>query len=166
MRTLHGSPTGEQSLPHSEAATYTGRHGASARPGTRTGSVSRVRSVAIAAPGHRASCGSTDEDIEKIAELRGTTVEELRQQLHRGSLRVASRSPSTKNGDCTFFDSKTRRCGVYAARPAQCRTWPFWNSNLESRNAWDTMCESCPGAGHGDFVPLAEIERRARVIDV
>jgi Fe-S-cluster containining protein len=107
----------------------------------------------------------TEAEVVQIAELRGLTVEKLRQQHTRV---VEGRISLTEheNGDCTFFDSKTRRCGVYAARPAQCRTWPFWNSNLESRNAWDTMCESCPGAGHGDFVPLAEIERRARVIDV
>ncbi len=107
----------------------------------------------------------TEAEIAQIAELRGLTTEEMRQQHTR---LVEGRTSLTEheNGDCTFFDPKTRRCGVYAARPAQCRTWPFWNSNLESRDAWDTMCESCPGAGHGKFVPLEEIERQARVIDV
>jgi Fe-S-cluster containining protein len=36
------------------------------------------------------------------------------------------------DGDCIFLDPQTRRCSVYAARPRQCRTWPFWSSNLES----------------------------------
>ena len=70
-----------------------------------------------------------------------------------------------QNGDCTFFDSETRRCTVYTARPAQCRTWPFWKSNIENRDAWKATQEGCPGAGHGQLVQLEEIERRAAVID-
>jgi uncharacterized protein len=107
----------------------------------------------------------TDAEIEQIAALRGLSVEEMRQQHTR---EVEGRTSLTEheNGDCTFFDPKARRCTIYAARPAQCRTWPFWNSNLESRDAWETMQQSCPGAGHGQFVPLEEIERQARVIDV
>ncbi len=31
------------------------------------------------------------------------------------------------NGDCVFFDAKSRKCTVYNARPKQCRTWPFWD---------------------------------------
>jgi Fe-S-cluster containining protein len=107
----------------------------------------------------------TDDEVAQIADLRGMTIEEMRQQHTR---EVEGRTSLTEhqNGDCTFFDAKTRRCSVYAARPAQCRTWPFWNSNIESREAWETMRQSCPGAGQGQFVPLEEIERRARVIDV
>lgn len=107
----------------------------------------------------------TDAEVEQIAVLRGMTIEQMRQQHTR---EVEGRTSLTEyeNGDCTFFDPKTRRCSIYAARPAQCRTWPFWNSNLESHDAWETMQQSCPGAGHGQFVPLEEIERQARVIDV
>jgi uncharacterized protein len=107
----------------------------------------------------------TDTEVAQIAELRGMTIEEMRQQHTR---EVEGRTSLTEhqNGDCTFFDPKTRRCSVYTARPAQCRTWPFWNSNIESREAWETMRQSCPGAGQGQFVPLEQIERQARVIDV
>lgn len=28
-------------------------------------------------------------------------------------------------GDCTFYDSAARRCGVYESRPLICRTYPF-----------------------------------------
>jgi Fe-S-cluster containining protein len=106
-----------------------------------------------------------DEEIAQMATVLGTTVEDVRRhhtRLVEGRVSLTERN----NGDCTFFDSKTRRCNVYGARPAQCRTWPFWNSNLEDPEAWKTMQQSCPGAGQGQFVPLAEIERLARVIDV
>ena len=107
----------------------------------------------------------SDEEIAQIATLRKMSVEEVR-RLHTRVVEDRVSLTERENGDCTFFDSETRRCTVYEARPAQCRTWPFWNSNLESPQAWKTMQRSCPGAGRGQFVPLEEIERRARVIDV
>jgi uncharacterized protein len=63
------------------------------------------------------------------------------------------------NGDCAFFDNVRRCCKVYAARPRQCRTWPFWASNLRNRECWDDMAAYCPGANKGRLVPLVEIEK-------
>ncbi|NND36570.1 MAG: YkgJ family cysteine cluster protein [Gammaproteobacteria bacterium] len=66
--------------------------------------------------------------------------------------------------ECRFLDG--RRCSVYAARPTQCRTWPFWPENMRSRD-WERVAEFCPGVGQGDVVPgetVAEIlieQRRA-----
>lgn len=107
----------------------------------------------------------TEDEIAQIAEVRGTSVDEVRER-HTRSVEGRVSLTERTNGDCTFFDPQTRRCTVYGARPSQCRTWPFWNSNLASREAWRTTQQSCPGAGNGQFVPLDEIERLARVIDV
>jgi hypothetical protein len=68
------------------------------------------------------------------------------------------------NGDCTFFDGKSRGCTIYPVRPRQCRTWPFWNSNLESPESWAEVRQVCPGAGKGNFFSLKEIEAQAAVI--
>ncbi len=70
------------------------------------------------------------------------------------------------SGDCVFFDPQTRRCRVYPVRPGQCRTWPFWDSNLRPPAAWEATCKHCPGAGRGAVVPLEEIEKRRRVISI
>ena len=70
------------------------------------------------------------------------------------------------NGDCTFLDGRTRRCTIYPVRPAQCRTWPFWNSNLESPEAWDRAKSVCPGMGQGPLVPLQIIEQQASVVNI
>ena len=51
------------------------------------------------------------------------------------------------NGDCVFFDSQQRNCNVYSARPRQCRTWPFWDSNLKDAAAWAATWKPAPGAG-------------------
>ena len=55
------------------------------------------------------------------------------------------------NGDCVFFDGQTRKCQVYGARPRQCRTWPFWDSNLKTPESWAQTCEVCPGSGRGQL---------------
>jgi uncharacterized protein len=69
-------------------------------------------------------------------------------------------------GDCVLFDSQTRRCKVYEARPAQCRTWPFWASNVRSLEAWQDACRHCPGSGRGRLVPCEEVAARVAEIRV
>jgi uncharacterized protein len=67
------------------------------------------------------------------------------------------------NGDCVFFDPKNRNCSVYEDRPQQCRTWPFWNSNTVTEEAWKGTCEVCPGSGKG---PLHSAERILHQISI
>jgi uncharacterized protein len=71
-----------------------------------------------------------------------------------------------KNGDCVFFDNKSRKCKVYEQRPRQCRTWPFWNSNLRSPEAWAETCEVCPGSGKGKLYQLEHIQEQAAIFNV
>lgn len=60
--------------------------------------------------------------------------------------------------DCLFLDGG--RCTVYAARPGQCRTFPFWRENM-NRKAWNLEVKrDCPGIGRGRRYTKAEIELR------
>ena len=68
------------------------------------------------------------------------------------------------NGDCVFFDNATRKCTVYEERPRQCRTWPFWESNLRTPEAWEQTCQVCPGSGKGKTVPVEQILHQIAVI--
>jgi Fe-S-cluster containining protein len=68
------------------------------------------------------------------------------------------------NGDCVFFDNQTRKCQVYEARPRQCRTWPFWDSNVKTPEAWAQTCQVCPGSGRGRLYQLEQIDERRTVI--
>jgi Fe-S-cluster containining protein len=105
-----------------------------------------------------------EADIHAIAHYRNQTYGEI--LLHHTRLVDGRRSLTEfANGDCTFFDGASRRCTIYPVRPQQCQTWPFWRSNLASPSAWKDIQVDCPGAGHGDFVPLAEVERQAAIID-
>jgi len=65
------------------------------------------------------------------------------------------RDPSA---DCLFLDGA--RCTVYAARPGQCRTFPFWRENM-SVKAWKgEVARECEGIGRGRIWSKQEIELR------
>jgi hypothetical protein len=105
-----------------------------------------------------------DQEIAAIAALLDKPVGEIR-LLHTRPARGRISLTEFPNGDCTFFDPKTRSCCIYDARPQQCRTWPFWRSNVCEPVAWDATRRTCPGAGHGQLYPAEEIERLVRLTD-
>jgi Fe-S-cluster containining protein len=105
-----------------------------------------------------------DDDIRALAEFRGETPEEVR-ALYTRWTELGRTLREKANGDCVFYDRKAG-CTVYAVRPPQCRTWPFWESNLHSPEAWDQTCRVCPGSGHGELIPAEEITRRMKVMRI
>ena len=107
----------------------------------------------------------TDEELQEIADRLDKPIGEIR-LFHTRIVRGRVSLREFENGDCTFFDPATRHCKVYQSRPVQCRTWPFWDSHLESKQAWERVCEVCPGSGTGQFFSLEEIQERARRISM
>ncbi len=105
------------------------------------------------------------EEITAIAEFLDVPVGEIR-LLHTRLARGKMSLREYANGDCTFFDPYSRRCRIYPVRPKQCRTWPFWRSNLSSPEIWEQVCQICPGIGQGEAVPLEVINRNLSEIDI
>jgi len=103
-----------------------------------------------------------DADLAAIAEHRGETLEVVRGLYTRWTARGRTLREKA-NGDCVFYDKKAG-CTIYSVRPPQCRTWPFWESNVASPEAWQATCEECPGSGHGELIPAEEITLRLKVI--
>jgi Fe-S-cluster containining protein len=100
------------------------------------------------------------KDLEDIASYLGRTEEAVRAQYCRVVTFGAFRRLSLKekpNLDCVFWEDGG--CAVYPARPLQCRSFPFWAANLESREAWKRTGASCPGIGRGKLHSGAAIER-------
>jgi hypothetical protein len=74
------------------------------------------------------------------------------------------RENKTAHGyDCIFLDRDTvpgkAVCGVYEARPSQCKTWPFWPENVRSPHSWaqTKKVTPCPGMDTGKLVPIEQI---------
>ena len=61
---------------------------------------------------------------------------------------------------CVFLDPETNRCTVYAARPAQCRTFPFWPELVVDGEWTPEARRLCEGVGRGRVHSRAEVEAR------
>ncbi len=62
------------------------------------------------------------------------------------------------NDRCVFLEPNGG-CGVYAARPAQCRTFPFWRDLVEDGKWTAEAREICEGTGRGRLYSRDEAER-------
>ena len=61
-----------------------------------------------------------------------------------------------KDNACVFYERGVG-CTVYADRPKQCRTWPFWQPIVASPEDWESAAEGCPGINRG---------KRHRALDI
>jgi Fe-S-cluster containining protein len=104
----------------------------------------------------------TEEELARIAKFLGQPLQEVR-ELHSRKVRGRRSLREKSNGDCVFYD-RQKGCTIYSVRPPQCRTWPFWDSNVATPEDWDRTCEVCPGSGQGQVIPVEEISRRLKVI--
>ena len=59
----------------------------------------------------------------------------------------------TAAGACIFL-RPDGGCGVYPARPLQCRTYPFWPEAVHSQTSWHREARRCEGIGRGARVAL------------
>jgi hypothetical protein len=97
------------------------------------------------------------EDGTAIADFLGLKEETFREVYTRKALGRISLSEE-KDGRCVFFTG--RGCRIYAARPVQCRTFPFWSWHLSRSENWDDAALECPGMGRGKLHSQEEIKEK------
>ncbi|PKL05894.1 MAG: hypothetical protein CVV53_07130 [Spirochaetae bacterium HGW-Spirochaetae-9] len=100
----------------------------------------------------------SDADIANLCAFFSLDFEEFSRTYCR-SIEVeggTSLSLKEKSGyDCIFLESD--HCSVYAARPIQCRTYPFWGEIIETERSWKSEAALCPGIGAGPLVSPEQI---------
>jgi len=107
---------------------------------------------------------ATKEEIRRISAYLGRTDGWLdRKHLRRVGFRYSL--TERPDGDCIFLTRENGKtgCSIYEVRPLQCRTWPFWTTNLSSARAWADAAESCPGMNNGrhhDFVQIEGLRKQ------
>jgi Fe-S-cluster containining protein len=107
----------------------------------------------------------TSDEIALLAQQKQMTIEDFERHFVR-KVGIRKSLIEYENGDCVFFDGKARKCTVYEARPKQCRTWPFWESNIRTPSAWRHTCEVCPGSGDGKLFTVEEVVALSNVVRV
>jgi uncharacterized protein len=100
----------------------------------------------------------TDDEAGAMAEDLGITKEKFFKQYTRDTIVGRSLNENEVDGfgyDCVFLtrEEKTGKtgCSIYKSRPEQCRTWPFWKSNLTGKRAWKGASSGCPGMDTGSL---------------
>jgi len=102
-----------------------------------------------------------ERDIEMLASHLNLSIKDFKIRYTRSKHGKLSLT-EMKNFDCVFF--KEGKCSVYKARPSQCRTFPFWLSNIKTKRDWENAREGCEGIDHpeGDLIPLHQIQKELK----
>ncbi|MBI2490013.1 MAG: YkgJ family cysteine cluster protein [Candidatus Brocadiales bacterium] len=100
-------------------------------------------------------------EMDEIAKFLGIT----RESFARSYLRSINGRYSLieyGSGDCIMYDNG---CRIYSVRPCQCRTFPFWTSNLENREGWEKLKKTCPGVGKGRLHAFKTIQENLKIYE-
>ncbi len=105
----------------------------------------------------------TQDDVEAIAAHLRIPLQEMMTRYVRRVGRRMSLREVTPTMDCIFLETAhdgQRQCRIYSFRPTQCRTWPFWPSNLGDPDDWALAGSRCVGINRGKQHDFKEIETR------
>lgn len=114
----------------------------------------------------------TDDERDALARRLGLSQTDFDERYTKETSlgKSLSETPTSHGLDCVFLDRQTipgkAICGVYEDRPAQCKTWPFWKSNLSSARAWQQAAAGCPGIDRGPVVSPTKIRQARDVVDL
>ncbi len=106
-------------------------------------------------------------ETEALANHVGMSVAEFRAEHTRESLGETVLLDRPGSTDCEWLERNrdgTTACRVNAAKPDQCRDYPFWSRVVRDRESFEHEGESCRGIGRGDTIPADEIDRRAGLV--
>ena len=88
------------------------------------------------------------DDLNKLANFFNQNKNEFKKKYCKITNGFIHLKEFKKNkGNCLFLIKN--RCSVYRARPIQCRTWPFWNENMNAKTWNKEIALFCPGVGKG-----------------
>ena len=100
-------------------------------------------------PGH-CCCGesgniwvSQQEILQICSLLQINPVDYIQKYLNRIGNRFSIKERFTEDAfECVFFDGPQKQCSIYAARPLQCRQYPFWEHFKKHK---EQVIKECPG---------------------
>ena len=99
----------------------------------------------------------SDNDIKRFSKYFKLSIKKFIEkycQITEGLIHLIEKSEL--NGKCIFL--KNKKCSVYNSRPSQCRTWPFWNENMNAKVWNEDISINCPGIGKGKIINQKKID--------
>lgn len=110
----------------------------------------------------------TPREREALARHLSMTVADFEARHTRVSMEDVVLVDDEETGDCEWLERKddgTTACRVNAAKPDQCRSYPFWPRVVASPESWDAEGKRCRGIGQGDVISAEDIEERSGLDD-
>lgn len=104
----------------------------------------------------------TEAEITAIAKFLNLPVEDFSRKFVRRVYKEYSLI-EMPNYDCVFLERNDKGigCKIYSVRPQQCRTWPFWKTNLTSSSSFLGKTQRCPGINRGKAFTREQIDKIA-----
>ena len=99
----------------------------------------------------------TKNDTKKISQKLKISVKIFKKKFCEYTDNFLHLKEINSNGNCQFLDDK--KCSIYNVRPMQCRTWPFWNENMNAKSWNENVVNFCPGIGKGNIVNFEKIKK-------
>ena len=105
------------------------------------------------------------EDAQIMADYHNMSVEDwLEKDCHQtiDGRYILNSDPITQI--CIYLD-ENKKCTVYEARPAQCRSYPFWSENVRSDRSWKRTVSECPGLEADEAIIIDGNTIRMKILD-
>ena len=85
----------------------------------------------------------SEEEAAAVSVLLSMSIDEFADKyLFRASGKLSIKEKEFADGHaCIFFDENAKNCSIYEARPAQCRTFPFWEY---FKTHYEEALKECP----------------------
>jgi Fe-S-cluster containining protein len=100
----------------------------------------------------------SDNDLKRFSNYFKLSIKKFKEeycQITDGFVHLIEKTEL--NGNCIFL--KDKKCSVYTCRPSQCRTWPFWNENMNAKIWNKNISINCPGIGKGEIIKYKIIKK-------
>ena len=98
------------------------------------------------------------KDLIKIAKYLNVSINLFKKKYCQYSDGYLHLKEININGNCQFLENK--KCSIYAARPMQCRTWPFWKEHMNVKKWNEELINFCPGIGKGRIISASKIQKQ------
>ncbi len=101
----------------------------------------------------------TEKELKQAADFLQMPLEQFKEKYTYKVGRRYSYTEQKPSNNCIFLqeNGSGKGCMIYPVRPAQCRSWPFWDINLCFPENWQDASEDCPGIDQGTFYQFNEI---------
>ena len=110
-------------------------------------------------PGH---VWLSDDEIIAMAEHLKLSIDDFAMRYLRLVNGRIALLEDPRTYDCIFL--KDKKCQIYSLRPKQCRTFPWWQRNLKSREDWNEAASYCEGINPAaPIVPIEVITKQLNI---